>query len=131
MDDANPKDLIGSKKVSMTKLPAIATLNFNHAMMNGAVKYGPYNWRQKKVRASIYVDAALRHISQWFERELEARDSGVHHLGHAGACLGILLDAEATGNLVDDRPINGAAYHNTLRTLNARVKYGREPREEE
>jgi hypothetical protein len=32
----------------------------------------------------------------------------VRHLGHAKACLGILLDAEATGNLIDDRPLAAA-----------------------
>lgn len=100
----NPKDLFGNKKVSITKFPLIALLHGSHAMMNGADKYGPYNWRDKAVIASIYVDAAFRHLMAWFEREEAAQDSGVHHLGHALACCAILLDAEATGNLIDDRP---------------------------
>ena len=40
----------------------------------------------------------------WFEGQEAAGDSNVHHLGHVVACAGILLDAQATGNLVDDRP---------------------------
>lgn len=103
---SNPKDLLGSKKPSITKIPAIALIHESLAMMDGGGKYGPYNWRDNKVVASIYVDAAWRHINAWFEGEEEAEDSGCHHLGHARACLGILLDALETGNLVDDRPVN-------------------------
>jgi len=100
----NPKDLIGSKKVSSTKLPAVAIIHGAHAMMDGARKYGPYNWRKNKVVASIYIDAAQRHLLSWLEGEEIAEDSSAHHLGHAIACCAILLDAQETGNLVDDRP---------------------------
>lgn len=101
----NPKDLVGSTKVSISKLPVIAVVQGAMAMMDGAGKYGPYNWRDKEVVASIYVDAALRHLYCWFEGQEDASDSKVHHLGHAIACCAILLDAQATGNLVDDRPL--------------------------
>jgi hypothetical protein len=104
---ANPKDLFGSVKVSLTKLPAVAVMHAAHAMMNGAEKYGPYNWRDKQIIASIYIDAAMRHLQDWFEGQETASDSEVHHLGHAIACCAILLDAQETGNLIDDRPIAG------------------------
>lgn len=104
-DTVNPKDLLGQKKISLTKLSAIATLHGAHAMMDGARKYGPYNWRDKKVIASIYIDAAKRHLDAWFEGEELAEDSMVHHLGHALACCSILLDAQEMNCLVDDRPI--------------------------
>jgi len=100
----NPKDLLGKKKVSITKFPMAGLIHGASAMMNGADKYGPYNWREKDVVASIYVDAAFRHLAAWFEREEIAEDSGVHHLGHALACAAILLDAQENGNLIDDRP---------------------------
>jgi hypothetical protein len=100
----NPKDLLGSKKVSISKLPMAGIIHGAHGMMNGAKKYGPFNWREKDVIASIYIDAMLRHIAAWFEREEMAEDSGVHHLGHAIACASILLDAQENGNLIDDRP---------------------------
>src|SRR5581483_9154980 len=121
---ANPKDLRGSRKVSLTKFPAIATLHASHAMMNGAVKYGPYNWRETAVTASIYVDACMRHLHAWFEGEECADDSDVHHLGHAIACLGILLDAQETGNLIDDRPIDRQSitvFSRVLSRLNRQV----------
>jgi hypothetical protein len=120
----NPKDLLGAKKVSITKLPAVAILHGAHAMMNGAEKYGPYNWRGNAVIASIYIDAAMRHLLAYFEGEQEAPDSGVHHLGHVIACAAILLDAETTRNLVDDRPLKdyvGAASI-VLDDLNKKIK---------
>lgn len=78
-------------------------------MEDGAVKYGPYNWRQNKVICSIYIDAAMRHLQQFMDGEECASDSKKPHLGHALACLGIIVDAKETGNLVDDRPTAGAA----------------------
>ena len=77
----NPKDLLGAAKVSITKLPAIATVQGAMAMMDGAGKYGPYNWRKNKVIASIYVDAAYRHLMAWFEGQECAGDSSVSHFG--------------------------------------------------
>lgn len=104
-ETTNPKDLVGNTKVSITKFPAIGTIMGAMAMMDGASKYGPYNWRDKEVIASIYVDAATRHMMDWFEGQEHAEDSKVHHLGHAIACCAILLDAQFTGNLIDDRPL--------------------------
>ena len=101
----NPKDLFGEKKVSMSKFPSVALAHGAHAMMDGAHKYGAYNWRDNPVVAHIYVDAAMRHITAWFEGEEDAADSKVHHLGHAIACCAILLDAQEGGNLIDDRPV--------------------------
>ena len=107
----NPKDLLGCKKPDLTKIPTVAQYHEALAMMDGAGKYGAFNWRANKVIASIYIAACKRHLDLWFEGEEEAEDSGCHHLGHARACLGILLDAIETGNLIDDRPvaINGSS----------------------
>jgi Domain of unknown function (DUF5664) len=111
----NPKDLMGSVKVSITKFPAIGTIMGAMAMGDGAVKYGPFNWREKDVIASIYVDAAYRHLMAWFEGQENATDSKVHHLGHAIACCAILLDAQALDTLIDDRPVvNSGAWLNEL-----------------
>lgn len=101
----NPKDLVGNTKVSITRFPVIGTIQGAMAMMDGAEKYGPYNWRAKDIVAHIYVDALMRHVMDWFEGQEIADDSKVHHLGHAIACAAILLDAQANGNLIDDRPI--------------------------
>jgi hypothetical protein len=112
---------MGSKKVSLSTVPAVAVAHEACALMDGARKYGPYNWRDKKVIARIYVDACKRHLDAWLEGQETAEDSGVHHLGHARACLAILLDAQETGNLIDDRPITGESaevYQRVMGKLN-------------
>lgn len=124
----NPKDLFGSVKVSFTKVSAIALAHCAFAMMDGARKYGPYNWRAKPVIVSIYIDAAMRHILAFFEGERLASDSKAHHLGHAMACCAILLDAEAHGCLIDDRPNGKAVFSRVLEELSALIKAAQDER---
>jgi hypothetical protein len=103
--DGNPKTAQGAKKHTLKYSPTVAVLAMNRAFADGAVKYGPANWREKGVTASVYIDAALRHIALYYDGgETVASDSGVEHLGHAMACLAIILDAGAAGKLNDDRP---------------------------
>lgn len=109
MSGENPKDAIAAKKPDLSLVPPALTIATSKAMEDGARKYGPYNWRDKKVRARVYVAAAQRHLLAWLDGEETATDSGAHHLGHAAACLGILLDAQAGGHLEDDRPKAGPA----------------------
>lgn len=108
--NGNPKDAIGSKKPpTVSVIPGTALLHLGHAMANGRDKYGAYNFRTAPVRASIYLDAAKRHIEAWWgSRQELAADSQVHHLGHAMACYAIVLDALEQGTLIDDRPVAGA-----------------------
>lgn len=121
LGDANPKDQVGKAKVDFSVVPMAGMAHEAHAMMDGARKYGPFNWRGKKVSAKVYVAAILRHVADWFEREDLAPDSGAHHLGHAKAGLGILLDAIETGNLIDDRPTTGAPMSALLDRLNKAI----------
>lgn len=108
-DQTNPKDLLGIKKVPMNLLPAAGRIEGARAMQHGAEKYGPYNWREKKIIASIYMDAIERHLLALLDGEDTAADSGVSHLGHIIANASIILDAKEYGNLVDDRPKAGPA----------------------
>ena len=105
----NPKDRLGVLKPSLHLIPPAAEIFESKVMELGARKYGAFNWRSCKVKASIYIAAARRHLLQWFDGQDDDPESGVSHLAHARACLGILLDARATGNLVDDRPVAGAS----------------------
>lgn len=100
----NPKDSHGSKKAPLGLVPAAAIVHESLAMRDGARKYGPYNWREKRVVQSIYLDASERHIKAFRDGEDYDPESGVHNLGHARACLGIVLDAIEVGNIKDDRP---------------------------
>jgi hypothetical protein len=100
----NPKDLIGATKVDPSVIPPSAILHLATAMMDGAVKYGPFNWRENPVLARVYLAAALRHTLQLLDGEDFDPTSNVHHAGHAMACLAIYLDAMETDNLSDNRP---------------------------
>lgn len=117
----NPKDIHGYKKVDLSLVPDIAVFHEAMAFIDGAEKYGPYNWRDNAVLARVYIAAAKRHIDYWSAGQEEAEDSGVHHLGHARACLAILMDAQATGNLIDNRP-KSAQLIVLMDVLNAKVK---------
>lgn len=102
-DDANPKDLLGASKPSMGLIPVGAMESVARVMELGAKKYGPYNWRSKKVKAMVYANAGLRHLFKWIGGESIDEESGQPHLAHCAACMLIVLDAMATGNLIDDR----------------------------
>ena len=108
LPDSNPKTRFGVLKPNLFLVPPASMLYQALAMQDGARKYGPYNWRQNEVTASIYVAAAMRHLLAWIDGEELAPDSGVPHLAHALACLGIIVDAKETGKLIDDRPLTGA-----------------------
>jgi hypothetical protein len=105
----NPKDLIGRTKAPLTLVPAALPIITSVVMRLGAKKYGPYNWRLNKVLRTVYLEAAMRHILSALDGEDVDPESGVPHEAHAAACMGIVLDALVTGNLVDDRPTPGAA----------------------
>ena len=107
--DGNPKTRYGLAKVPMHLFPASARIQGALAFKDGARKYGPYNWRESGVTASVYVAALQRHLDAWFDGEDRAQDSGVSHLGHVIACAAIILDAAECGQLNDDRPPPGTA----------------------
>ena len=104
---SNPKDRLGTDKVPLHLLPAVGKIHQAMGHRDGAIKYGPFNWREEQVCATIYLSAIQRHLDDYMEGEEAAKDSGVHHLGHIMACCAIILDAEAMGQLVDDRPTKG------------------------
>ncbi len=115
----NPKDAIGVRKAPMHLVPGSAKAYMSMAFLEGALKYGKYNWRIAGVRSSIYLDAMERHMEKWKNGEDIAQDTKVPHLASVMACCAIILDAELVGMLNDDRPpradmaglIDGLAEH--------------------
>lgn len=107
--DSNPKSQYGIMKPPMHLVPPAAKIYLAEGFRDGASKYGPYNWRENEVAASVYIGAAHRHIDMWWDGEELAEDSNTHHMAHAMSCLAIIVDAMETGNLVDDRPLPGIA----------------------
>jgi hypothetical protein len=75
------------------------------AMMEGGRKYGAHNYRAVGVRASVYYDAIMRHITQWWEGEDIDLDSGLHPLIKAAASIVVMRDGMLMDNYIDDRPI--------------------------
>lgn len=104
MKESNPKDVVGIKKVPFTTVPMNVTAEIGLAMMEGALKYGRHNYRAIGVRTSVYIDAALRHISAFWEGQDIDPDSGISHITKAMACLIVLRDSQMIGNEIDDRP---------------------------
>lgn len=102
--DNNPKTGHGLKKPAFGLIPSTALVHLAVVMQLGAKKYGPYNWRDKKVSVSVYIDAMERHIRSFLDGESTDPESGASHLAHAMACCAIILDAMACENINDDRP---------------------------
>ena len=109
LDESNPKDLVGATKPQLDLVPPALTLYVAKVMILGAKKYGAFNWRKKKVRHSIYLAAAMRHILQALDGEAVDPESGQSHEAHAAACLGIVLDARANDSIINDLPTKGPA----------------------
>lgn len=101
---SNPKEAFGDAKMPLDLLPDTAVVQFNLAFLEGALKYGQYNWRIAGVKASTYVRAARRHLSKWWNGQDADPVTMVHELASVGACVAIILDAMACGKLTDDRP---------------------------
>jgi hypothetical protein len=78
-------------------------------MMNGANKYGPFNWRDQPISMRPYLAAALRHLLSCLDGEDFSQDTveaglPVHHLAHVMACCAIVLDATHCETITDNRP---------------------------
>jgi hypothetical protein len=101
----NPKAVAARSagKPRLDLLEPVAEREIARALADGADKYGIRNYAEVPVHARVYVAALKRHIDAYLEGEDYAEDSGVHHLGHVGANVHIVLGALAAGTLVDDR----------------------------
>ena len=113
----NPKDIVATTKLPLHLIPMITQAYLAIGHFNGLGKYGRDNWRASGVLASIYVSAALRHITSWFEGEELDPDDKVPHLMGAITSLSILIDAQHTGVLNDDRKYRGAGIPAQVRAL--------------
>jgi hypothetical protein len=114
-DDTNPKDRLGVKKVPLSLVPMVGLIYEAMAFKEGDINYGAFNYRRKKVRRRVYLEAILRHTLQALagediDRDTIVRDKrgkvifpGIPHEAKIRACCGIILDAQECGTLIDDR----------------------------
>lgn len=103
-ENMNPKDALGIAKNPHCCVPLTVLAELGVAMMEGARKYGRHNYRCVDIRASVYYDAARRHLDAWWEGEDIDPDSGIHHIVKAIASLAVCRDGDIQGKLYDDRP---------------------------
>jgi hypothetical protein len=102
--DTNPKDLIGSKKAKLSVIPAGVMFEIGLGLLEGACKYGRHNYRAAGVRSSVYYDATLGHLMDWWEGQDIDPESGLNHVTKALSSLTVLRDAMLQDMLTDDRP---------------------------
>lgn len=105
----NPKDVAALSRAPLHLLPAATSIWGAMACRQGAIDYGPYNWREKPISLMKYLGALERHIARLKDGEWIDAKSKCPHLGHIIATSGILLDAYHCGTLIDDRPPEGRA----------------------
>ncbi|AKU93341.1 Phage protein [Labilithrix luteola] len=101
---SNPKDAVSDTKIPLWLLSPIAKAKWAVAQFAGLLKYGAWNWRVAGVRSSVYLSAAQRHLDAYLSGEQYDPVDGTDHRANIMACMSILMDAEAAGKLVDDRP---------------------------
>lgn len=89
-------------KAPLGTIPTVALEQEALAFKHGAKKYGQWNFK-KGMDWTRLIDASLRHIAAFKDGEDMDPESGYHHLGHARACLSMLLDYFYNELGTDDR----------------------------
>jgi hypothetical protein len=120
MSAENPKTGAGRLKVDFGAVPPLAMVYWAAAHDTGALKYDPFNWRDKPIPTRTYVAAMLRHLTLYaagididfeldefgdlvLDDEGKPIGSGLPHLAMVMANAAILVDAASAGTLQDDR----------------------------
>lgn len=119
--DTNPKDAIGVTKSPLSVIPTQVIHEVGLGMLEGALKYGAKNYRVAGARASVYYDATMRHLNQWWEGEDTDPDSNLSHITKAITSLMVLRDSMLQNNWKDDRPPK-AYNQNWMQDYNVKVK---------
>ncbi len=102
----DPKGETGATKPGLGNISVVAQYYEGAVMAEGADTYGAYNWCEHPMKASTYYEAILRHLNAWWTRQDMDPKSNLPHHAHIRASSGIILDQQATGRMIDDRPQN-------------------------
>ena len=89
-------------KAQLSLIPYEALKAEAAAFEFGVKKYSRNNYKGG-FKQSRLLDACLRHVMAYAHGENNDLESGISHLGHARACLGMLLQNIADGRSEDDR----------------------------
>lgn len=96
--EADGRASVGTKddsgKLSYGLIPWTTLRPVVRVLMWGATKYGPENWRHVPDFRRRYFEAAMRHLTAWWEGEKADKDTGESHLAHLACCTLFLLAKE-------------------------------------
>jgi hypothetical protein len=120
--DTNPKRQYGVQAIPLNMWSPLASAYGALGLYNGSLKYGKANFANTPVEASIYIAAAFRHLSAWACGQEDDPADGVPNLGGVLANIAILLEARASGMLIDDR-LKMAGYLKEIEMLRGKVKH--------
>lgn len=91
-----------SCKAPLGLIPRSALIEEAHVLAYGAEKYDLHNWR-KGMEWTRLIDAILRHVTSFADGEDFDQESGLHHLAHARASCGFLLEYMESHPELDNR----------------------------
>ena len=124
---ANPKEAFGDKKVPLHLCPPAASAQMAIGLREGAIKYGAWNFREIPIELMTYIGAIKRHCDALLEGEWTDPDDIIlpdgtlvdwienkDHIAGILASAGIIADAHAFGNLVDNRPLANKGYRSLM-----------------
>lgn len=89
-------------KAPMSLIPKPALEELAKVLDFGRQKYDAHNWR-KGMKWSRVADAAMRHLTSWYDGEDKDKESGLSHLGHCLCCLAFLATYQQEQLGEDDR----------------------------
>jgi hypothetical protein len=125
---ANPKEAFGDKKVPLHLVPPAAAAQMAIGLREGAIKYGAWNFREIPIELMTYIGAIKRHCDALLEGEWTDPDDiylpdgtlvdyidKKDHIAGILASAGIIADAHAFGNLVDNRPLANRGYSTLMK----------------
>lgn len=96
---------MGDRKIQLQLVPPSVKIAIANGLVEGAEKYGSWNWRDQPVQIMTYVGSLERHLASWVEgEEIDPDGMGKTHLEGAICSLAIIIDAISCGSAIDDRP---------------------------
>lgn len=91
-----------SCKAPLGLIPRSALIEEAHVLAYGGEKYDLHNWR-KGMEWTRLCDAILRHVIAFADGEDFDQESGLHHLAHARASCGFLIEYMESHPELDNR----------------------------
>jgi hypothetical protein len=92
-----------------------------NGMTEGMCKYGRHNYRAFGVRSSVYYDASMGHLMDWWEGQDLDPESGLSHVTKALASLVVLRDAMLQEMLSDDRPPRSKVFKSDFSAMTGEI----------